>query len=71
MANVANVKLDSSYSLVYFLPVSRIPIDIPMLDMSPVRTSACLQKGIPNIPTDVTSIEKPARQDNEKKNPFT
>ena len=53
-------------SSVIVLPVSRTPIDIPMLDMSPVSRRACLQKGIAHIPHAVTSIENPARQDNQR-----
>lgn len=45
------------------LPVSRTPIDIPVLEMSPVRRRASLQNGIAHIPKAVTSIEIPVRQE--------
>lgn len=48
------------------LPVSRTPIDMPMQDMSPVRSRACLQKGMAHIPNAVTSIENPERKVNQR-----
>lgn len=42
-----------------FLPVSRKPIETPILDIRAVRRRAVLQKGIANIPNAVTNMERP------------
>ena len=39
--------------------MSRMPIEIPMLDMRQVRTTAILQKGMAHMPAAVTSRESP------------
>lgn len=50
---------------IFVLPVSRTPIEIPMLDMNPVRSRACLQKGMTHIPNAVSSIEQPEKTENK------
>lgn len=54
---------EANLVLFYASPVSRTPMDIPMLERSPVRSRACLQKGIAYIPNAVTTMENPGRQD--------
>lgn len=51
----------------HVLPVSRTPIEIPMLDMNAVRSTACLQKGMAHIPNAVSSIEQPGKTENKRK----
>lgn len=42
------------------LPVSKIPIETPTLDIKTVSSQAFLQKGVPDIPNAVINNEKPA-----------
>lgn len=44
-------------------PVSRTPMDTPMLNMKVVRSAACLQNGIAYIPNAVRSMENPGREE--------